>query len=227
MARMRGVLVSAVAGVALLSMSCNQQTGPSESVSIISGNNQSGTVGMTLNTPLVVSVTDANGTIIPSAAVTWTVKSGGGTVSASSTTTDSTGRTQVTWTLGPTPGSDTVQAAAVGGAVATFVATAAAPATTGASVTIAGGDNQAASAGSTLPNPIVVFVADQTGKPLAGVSVTWAVATGGGSLSATTGVTGSDGKSAVTWTLGATSGAQTVTATVGGLSPVTFTAMGT
>jgi hypothetical protein len=180
-----------------------------------------------LNAPLVVSVTDANGLAIRSAAVTWTARSGEGTVSASSTTTDSTGRTQVTWTLGPTPGADTVQAATVGGAAATFVAMATAPATTGANITIAGGNNQVASSGSTLQNPIVVFVADQTGKPLVGVSVTWAVATGGGSLSATTAVTGSDGKSAVTWTLGATPGTQTVTATVGGLTPVTFTATGT
>jgi hypothetical protein len=114
----------------------------------------------------------------------------------------------------------------IGGASATFTAMATAPATGSASITIAGGNNQIATSGSTLQNPIVVFVADQTGKPLVGVSVTWAVATGGGSLSATTGITGPDGKSAVTWTLGANPGTQTVTATAGGLTPVTFTATG-
>jgi Bacterial Ig-like domain (group 1) len=224
MAWMRGVV--ATAGAALLVVSCNEQTGPTETVSIISGNNQSAAVGSPLNDPLVISVTDASGLAIRGAAVTWTV-SGGGTLSASSTTTDSTGRTHVTCTLGPTTGVDTVQAAVVGGASATFTAMATAPATSGASITIAGGNNQITSSGNTLQNPIVVFVADQTGKPLIGVSVTWAVTTGGGSLSATTAVTGPDGKSAVTWTLGATPGTQTVTATVGGLTPVTFTATGT
>src|SRR4051794_27801100 len=100
MASRRGVV--AVAGAALLVVSCTEQAGPTETVSIISGNNQSATVGTALDAPLVVSVTDVNGLAIRSVAVTWTV-SGGGTLSASSTTTDSTGRTQVTWTLGPTP----------------------------------------------------------------------------------------------------------------------------
>lgn len=225
MVRMSGVLAGLIA--ALLVAGCKNDTGPDETLSIVSGNNQIGSVGMTLAAPLVVSVTDPNGDIIQSASVTWTVRAGGGTLSASSSTTDTAGRAQVTWTLGPTPGADTAQATLIGGATATFAATATAPPTAGASITIAGGNNQVASAGSTLPNPVVIFVADQNGNPLAGVAVTWLVVTGGGSLSSNSGLTGPDGKSAVTWTLGSTPGTQTATATVGGSPPVTFTATGT
>src|SRR6185503_7698188 len=59
--------------------------------------------------------------------------------------------------------------------------------------------------------------------------VNWAVATGGGSVSAATSVTNASGLAQINWTLGSTAGAQTATATVSGLtgSPVTFSATGT
>jgi len=69
-------------------------------------------------------------------------------------------------------------------------------------------------------------VTDAGGSPVAGQAVAWAVASGGGTLSATSTATDAQGVAQVTWTLGTTAGTQTVTAAAGGLSgsPATFTA---
>src|SRR5256886_4826519 len=75
------------------------------------------------------------------------------------------------------------------------------------------------------------IVRDQFGNPVAGVGVTFAPGTGGGSVTPTSPVTtGADGVAAVTaWTLGPTAGPNTLTAASGSLagSPVTFKATGT
>src|SRR5439155_21143102 len=75
------------------------------------------------------------------------------------------------------------------------------------------------------------IVRDQVGKPVAGVGVTFAPGTGGGSGSPTSPVTtGADGVAAVTsWTLGTVAGPNTLTAASGTLagSPITFSATAT
>ena len=73
-----------------------------------------------------------------------------------------------------------------------------------------------------------VIVTDQYGNPVSGVTVAFAVATGGGSRTGGSPTTNSSGIAAVgNWTLGTTAGSNTLTATVAALSPVTFTATGT
>jgi surface protein len=98
-------------------------------------------------------------------------------------------------------------------------------------IAVVGGDGQSATAGSAVGTAPSVRVTDANGDPVAGVSVTFAVASGGGTVDPTTAViTGADGVAAVTsWTLGATAGSNTLTATATGLtgSPLTFTATGT
>jgi adhesin/invasin len=74
-----------------------------------------------------------------------------------------------------------------------------------------------------------VVVRDAGGTPVPGVGVTFAVASGGGSVEGALAITGADGVAAVgSWTLGGNLGANTLTATVtaDGVSgnPVTFTA---
>jgi Galactose oxidase-like, Early set domain/Bacterial Ig-like domain (group 1)/Kelch motif len=95
-------------------------------------------------------------------------------------------------------------------------------------IEMAGGDGQTGAVSSTLTNPLVVLVTDQSGNPVKGVSVAWDPQ-GSGSVSAATVQTGSDGKASVQRILGSTPGAQTTTASVSGLqgSPVTFTATAT
>ena len=76
---------------------------------------------------------------------------------------------------------------------------------------------------------LTVKVTDATGNVVSGQSVTFAVATGGGSLSATTTSADVNGLATTVWTLGSLGGTQTVTATSGTLSgsPATFTATAT
>ena len=70
--------------------------------------------------------------------------------------------------------------------------------------------------------PLTVTVRDQNGDPISGRTVTWAVATGGGTLTSTSSTTNAQGVATMTYTAPATVGAATVTATVGNLTPVTF-----
>ncbi len=93
---------------------------------------------------------------------------------------------------------------------------------------IASGDGQVGSVGRSLRAPLVVRVTDSNGNPVAGVRVTWAATSGGGSVQAISARTNGSGLAEARWTLGAMLGAmlgaQTAAATVEGLPPVTFTA---
>ena len=91
------------------------------------------------------------------------------------------------------------------------------------------GDKQTASLGAAVKIAPSVIVKDAKNDPVAGTTVTFAVATGGGSVTGATAVTDASGIATVgSWKLGTTAGANTLTATSAGLtgSPVTFTATG-
>ena len=92
-------------------------------------------------------------------------------------------------------------------------------------------DHQSATAGTAVAVAPAVIVKDQFGNPVAGVSLMFAVTTGGGSLTGTNPVTtnGSGIAAIGSWTLGSLTGTNTVTATASGLtgSPVSFTGTGT
>ena len=85
------------------------------------------------------------------------------------------------------------------------------------------GDMQRGPAGSALAEPFVVAVLDQNGDPFAGATVTFAVTSGGGTLSAAAASTDARGRAASTLTLGDV-GTNTIQITVVGLEPVTYTA---
>ena len=92
-----------------------------------------------------------------------------------------------------------------------------------------GGTGQIASIGSQLPEALSVRVADAAGDPVPGVSVTWSVIDGGGSIDPAASNTNSNGVASAQLTLGSTVGDQHAQAAVAGLtgSPVVFTATGT
>jgi plastocyanin len=93
------------------------------------------------------------------------------------------------------------------------------------------GNNQIVAASTAVGTPPSVIVRDAGNAPVAGVPVTIAVASGGGTVNPATPVnTDQNGVSAVTsWTVGPNPGQNTLTATASGLagSPVTFTATAT
>lgn len=94
------------------------------------------------------------------------------------------------------------------------------------SVAIVSGDDQTGVVGQALPQPLVVKVTDRGGAGVKGITVSWTIAAGGGSLSATSTQTDVQGQAQATWTLGVTPGANELEATVAGLTPVTLTATG-
>ncbi len=86
------------------------------------------------------------------------------------------------------------------------------------------GDGQAARAGTSVADPILVRVAGRTGAALAGVQVRFSVIAGGGRVQFATANTDAEGlASPGRWTLGA-AGPQELRASVEGLQAVTFTA---
>ncbi len=98
-----------------------------------------------------------------------------------------------------------------------------------ANIAINTGNNQSAGAGTTVPIAPSVLVTDAYGNPVSGVTVTFAILSGGGTLTGTTQITNASGIDTVgSWTLGAVAGTNQMTATSAGLSgsPLTFTATG-
>ena len=96
-----------------------------------------------------------------------------------------------------------------------------------ASLVIQSGGGQSAPALDALPAPIIVKVLDANGVAVPGATVSFAVATGGGSVAVVTGVSNSSGLASVNWTLGATVGSQSITATVGSVTPLSIAATAT
>jgi hypothetical protein len=90
----------------------------------VSGNGQSASPGQELDDPLVVRLVDQEGNGIPDRAVSWVVGAGGGSVTSTNSTTDGDGEAQTRWTLGPSPGTNTLNAVVSGVGVVGFTATA-------------------------------------------------------------------------------------------------------
>ena len=88
------------------------------------------------------------------------------------------------------------------------------------------GDNQKGASFAPLSQPFVVEAQDENGSALAGISVTFAVTAGGGTLSATITRTDKDGRAQSTLTLGPNLGTNTVEVSATGIEgTVTFHAI--
>ena len=77
-------------------------SGPPAAVALVSGNSQIGTSGTTAPQPLVIEVTDAQGTPVPAQPVSWSANAG--TISVPLDSTGNDGRSSVSWTLPTEPG---------------------------------------------------------------------------------------------------------------------------
>jgi plastocyanin len=130
----------------------------------------------------------------------------------------------VQYTFGPTAGAHGAQASVtglVGSPVAITLTGTAGNATT---LEKSADDGTTAAPGSQVVYTVVTK--DARGNARGGVTIDWAVGTGGGSVTPAQSVTGTDGTAQATRTLGATPGAQTTTATAAALAgapQVTFT----
>lgn len=190
------------------------------------GDAQVGTVGAALAQALAVQAIDSTGHPIAADTVTFTPAAGSGSVGAVKVATDASGAAQTTWTLGTVAGGQSVSAAVAGAGDVSFVATANAGAAS--SVAKQAGDGQTTSSGALVAVAPAVVVKDAFNNVKAGVTVTFSVTTGNGSLTGATQVTNASGVATVGgWTLG-NIGTDTLVATVTGSgitgNPVSFTA---
>lgn len=205
-------------------------TSSSNTIVVNSGNNQNASAATAVTTAPSVKVTNATGSAVAGVTVMFAVASGGGSVVGASQTTNSNGIATVgSWTLGSTAGTNTLAAIAAGvnGSPITFTATATLP--TVNTIAVNGGDNQSATAGAAVATAPSVKVTTPTGSPVSGLAVTFAIASGGGSITGAEQTTNGAGIATVgSWTLGGNAGSNTLRASSTGAtgSPVTFTATG-
>jgi hypothetical protein len=192
----------------------------------LAGNGQTGGNGTLLPVALAVRVLAADNLPVAGVPVTWSVVAGGGSVAPAMVATDSLGVATTIATLGPSAGANSFRATAAG-LTANFTATAGGQPGVPTTLAINAGNGQTTSAGTAVPVLPSVIVRDGLGSPVSGVSVTFAVASGGGSITGATATTLASGIATVgSWTLGATPSSNSLTASVTGLTTVTFTATG-
>ena len=223
----QNVLRAVSGSLASIVFTATSVAGTAVSISKNGGDGQTSAAGSAVPIPPSVLVKDGNGNPTPGVSVTFTVVSGGGSVTGAAATSNSSGVATVgSWTLGSGLGANTLRATS--GTLESVLFTATTVAGNAASIAINAGNNQTALTGTPVPVPPSVIVKDGNGNPRPGASVTFAVVSGGGSVTGAAVVTNADGVAAVgSWTLGASTGANSLSATVAGLPPVTFVATAT
>ena len=184
---------------------------PAPMLRIISGNNQTGTPGQTLE-PLVVELRDRNAQPVAGFFVTFAHSDG--SLSTVLDVTDSNGRAETVLTLGSEVGTTTVTVVAGRDSVI-FEATVTLPPTGLVKIS---GDNQTGHTGAALAKPFVVEVRDKNGDPVAGATVTFTVTSGGGSVNPEMRQTNTRGRASTRLTLGDNPGTNAVRVSVEGIS---------
>ncbi|HWA40455.1 MAG TPA: Ig-like domain-containing protein, partial [Gemmatimonadales bacterium] len=149
---------------------------------------------------------------------------GSGVATPAIDTTGADGTASALWTLGTGAGVRTLNATAEGvpGPAIGFRATALPGPATALGLSSGGGQSQ--EAGLQFASALIARVTDPFGNGISGITVTWQVTSGSGSVNAPTSLTTAGGQAAVSVTAGGTPGALQVEASVDSLtgSPVSF-----
>lgn len=194
----------------------------------LAGDAQTGAAGSALPIPLQVKVVDRLGGPVSGRAVTFAVAQGGGSLAPSTAMTGSDGVASAVWTVGTTALAPNEVRATVAGLSAPAIFTATVVAGAAAQLAIAAGNGQTAPVGAAVAVAPSVRVADTHGNPVTGVTVTFAVTGGGGSVTGATATSNASGIAAAgAWTLGPTPGPNALTAVATGLPNASFTATAT
>ena len=196
----------------------------------VSGNGQTAVTSTQLPNALVVRVTDTFGNVVNTGVtVTFAAASGGGSVNPNTAQTpDSSGQASALATVGPDAGINQFTATStppLAGSPLIFSASGSASLGPANLIKIEGDiPVQVVTPGLSLLTALKVKVTNSGSVALANVTVDWAAATGGGSVSAPTSITDVNGEATILATVGSSAGANTFTATVAGLPAVTFNA---
>ncbi|MGB0386948.1 MAG: hypothetical protein ACPGWR_19205 [Ardenticatenaceae bacterium] len=206
---------------------------------LLSGNNQSGSVGEELAERLVVKLTDGDGNPMANERIVFKVTENNGEVSDGTDmarslvlTTTAQGEAEASWKLGSRSGAgnNMVEASAVGFVGQVNFTAIALPEAPG-NIVMDTGNNQTGSIGQSLPEAFGIVVTDEGHNRLAGIEVVFRVVEGGGKIEAQEAITlttDSDGRAFTLLTLGDEAGPDNnvVEARFAGYSglPVTFVA---
>lgn len=183
---------------------------PTPTRTTISGGLGQPVVAGAASSALAVQVLDQSGVAVQGVTVSWSVRDGGGSVSAPSLT-NAEGIAVATYTAGFARGGYSVVAKSprlADSAVFAGTIRAAAP----ARVEALRGNSQQGTVGETLADSLVTRVLDAFGNPVDGVNVKFTATAG--LLSDTLRVADDSGRAGVRWTLGTVAGAASVTARV-------------
>ena len=201
----------------------------------VSGDGQTGTVGLLLDLPLAVRLVDQFGSPVAGETVAFEPSSSSAALGATTdpvldvTGSDGVASAQLRLGTGTGPYQVTatwpgLETGGISGLVQVIDFDATAGPAPAATLTITAGNNQKAAANTLLPIALSVRVADAFNNPIPGVAVTFVIGSGGGQLSVAEAVSSATGIASSSWTLGPAVGAQSVTAFIPGVPPVTFTA---
>jgi len=189
-------------------------------VNIVTGNNQTGTVGSVLTSALQVQVTDPySGQPISGFAVNFTSTAGGSFTNPNAVT-NAQGMASTKFRLPTTAGSITINASNTLSTVAAFMERAIAGAA--AAIVPASGQNQTGVVGTKLAAPLVFKVQDKFGNGVSGQQVIFTDNHAGGHFSPNPATTDSRGNASTSYQLPTKAGFITVTATSGTLTPATM-----
>ncbi len=184
----------------------------------VAGDGQDAPAGTALPVPLQVQAADRLGGAIQGLEIGFGIIGGGGEVSPSAVLTDSEGRAQTTWVLGPRAGEPQAARAAIAGSGVPGVAFSASGfAGPAAELRQLAGGEQSGLVGTQLPIPLSVQVVDAFQNPIPS-DVSFSVVSGGGAVSPLNVTTGFSGVATAVWTLGPSEGTQLARATSGPLT---------
>jgi hypothetical protein len=207
-------------GSAMFSATANPDV--ADTLSLVSGDTQSQQINNPLPDSVVMRVSDQYGNPVSGHQVDFVVTSvDGGMPSPASVSTAANGQAATEWTMGNTPGPHTMEArSSQGGSplvASPWVIGSTALSPNPGSVEMSEGDNQQGLVGFAVNVAPAVLVRDLVGTPFPGAEVTFAVQTGGGTVTKAMDKTDASGIAQVgSWVLG--SGITN--------NPITFTAMG-
>ena len=159
-----------------------------DKLELVSGDNQTGGIGTTLDEPFKVKVTDSKGNIVANQVVTFVITEGRGNLSNANPRTGTDGIAQTYLTLGSTTETATVEARLGNLTPVTFTARVPVPEKLG----LVSGDNQTGQIGIRLDEPFKVRVTDTRGDNVVNHAVRFVITEGSGSLSYTNPRTDSD-----------------------------------
>jgi hypothetical protein len=198
--------------------------GPPAQVSKAGGDQQIGQAGTAAPEALRVLLEDAHGNPVQGAAVFFRIIAGSGSLTQQSSITNVNGIAETFWILGTDAGEGRVEAGV--GDLPTVVFSSATTPASPATVSKVAGDSQQGAVGESLPEALVVRVADRFGNPTPGTQVHWSVSKGQAAFAGVADVTDAAGLSSAQVTLGSVAGVLEVVARVDGTQGAAFSVTG-